>query len=877
MNKKQLFIAAIAAVMSVSCVNATDITGITGNNGIYNINPEKVNGEVGYRKYNNFDLSAGDIANLIYKSGSSRDIETFINLVNSGVNINGILNTVRDGSFYNGRAVFITPGGMTIGASGVLNVGSLAVATPTSPAYNKLTSEYAAGNYANINNISHLLNGTENVGNITIDGKILARDGVQLRGGQINVGAQGAIVNGITSTEAFTDRSTALERANNLFNNLVNTDGIKTASSFTRNGSNIQIKSSTGVDIAGKVINGAADPSGITEKQGNSGVFITNSGSAGTKISGLVQSTHELNVFNKAGDMNISGTLKNEGANLNVSNRGGNVTIGGTLTTDHNLAVTNNSSTGSLAFTGTAKADGNANFVNEGNGGMNVTGAVSGNNARFINRGGKLVIANTGDRVVANRVDITNEGDGGMSLAGIKAENGLYAVNRKGHLTVNGHLTTGDDATISIKNNETAGKFEIASGGHVDGQGKVALKNQGNGGMIIAKGAKVTNDNAMNKAETAIVNENGAMLVDGEITNNGNMAINNSGSGLTFTKNSVVTNEGQLKVKNYGADGMTIVGDINNTGNVTFYNDAGQMQLATTKDGTKAGNITNADGRLIIWSRNNSTGVKTASTSKIINNGNGNSLAIKHTGTTASGSRGLDLQGTIQNDGETAINNYSGDMYISGNIKSDGDLGIINRAGAGKADFASAGKIESDGNINIKNYGSGDMTVNNEITNNGRLNVLANTNKLNLGGKVHNNSNGALDANNGFYAAARDKGTGVNVTTGFSADGAGQNLIKNISGSEGLRYEGAINASGSQTELYNVKGNMTAGGTIATTGDGKVVILNKGNGMTVNGTLSSAKEVKVVNKGSEKAIVDESKITAPNEKKFYEQLKKSSL
>ena len=317
MNKKQLFIAAIAAVMSVSCVNATDITGITGNNGIYNINPEKVNGEVGYRKYNNFDLSAGDIANLIYKSGSSRDIETFINLVNSGVNINGILNTVRDGSFYNGRAVFITPGGMTIGASGVLNVGSLAVATPTSGAYKDLANEYAAGNYTNINNISTLLNKASNVGNITVDGKILARNGVQLRGGQINVGAEGAIVNGITSTEAFTDRSTALERANNLFNNLVNTDGIKTASSFTRNGSNIQIKSSTGVDIAGKVINGAADASGITTTpdHGNSGVFITNSGSDGTKISGLVQSTHELNVFNKAGDMNISGTLKNEGAN----------------------------------------------------------------------------------------------------------------------------------------------------------------------------------------------------------------------------------------------------------------------------------------------------------------------------------------------------------------------------------------------------------------------------------------------------------------------------------------------------------------------------------------------------------------------------------
>lgn len=870
MNKKQLIIAAIAATLSVSgAFAATDITGVTGNNGVFNITPDKLNGEVGYRKYDNFNLSAGDIANLIYKYGNSRDINTFINLVQNGVKIDGILNTMRDGNFYNGQAVFITPGGMAVGASGVLNVGSLSVITPTNDAYNSLKGEYASNNFANINNISSLLNKSSNVGNISIDGKILAREGVQLRGGQINVGANGAIVNGITSTQAFTDRATAATQAEALFNNLVNTNGIKTASAFTKNGSNIQIKSSTGVDIAGKVINGAADASGITSAQGNSGVFITNSGSNGTKISGLVQSTHELNVFNKAGDMTINGTLKNEGANLNVSNKGGNVAIGGTLSSDRDIAVTNNSSTGSLAFSGTAKGA-NANFVNEGAGGMNVTGAVSGTKARFINRGGKLVIANTADKVAADRVDVVNYGDGGASIGGINAENGLYVVNHKGNLSVDGHVTTGDDATISIRNAETAGKLAVGSNGHIDGQGKVALRNQGANGMTID--GKVTNDNALGNAETSIINENGALLVNGKINNNGNMAIKNTGSGMTISKNAVVTNEGQLKVKNYGAGGMTIVGDVNNTGNVTFYNDAGKMKLATTEDGTKAGNITNEDGRLIIWSRNNSTGISAASSSKIINNGNGNSLAIKHTGTTAAGSKGLDLQGTIRNDGETAINNYSGDMYISGNIQSDGSLGIINRAGAGKADFASAGSITSDKNINIKNYGSGDMTVNNTITNNGRLNVIANTGKLNLGGTVHNDSNGALDDNNGFYAVSRDKGTGINLSSGFKADGAGQNLIKNISGSEGLRYEGNINASGSQTELYNQKGNMTVGGTLATTGDGKVVVLNKGDGMKLDGIITSEKDAKIVNKGLEHAE-NNAKVTTPNKIWFYEKLK----
>ena len=189
-------------------------------------------------------------------------------------------------------------------------------------------------------------------------------------------------------------------------------------------------------------------------------------------------------------------------------------------------------------------------------------------------------------------------------------------------------------------------------------------------------------------------------------------------------------------------------------------------------------------------------------------------------------------------------------------------------------ELASAGKINSDtANINIKNYGSGDMTVNSEITHSGRVNVLANSGKLNLGANVHNNSNGNLDDNNGFYAAARENGTGVNVTSGFKADGQGQNLIKNISGSEGLRYEGNINTSSSQTELYNMKGDMNVGGQINTS-SGNAVILNKGDKLTVNGTITSDKDVKVVNKGSVEADVDEAKVTTPSGGKwFWEQLK----
>ena len=92
-----------------------------GANGQYDIAPGSINGTTGFRQYEKFNLSEGDIANLIFKYGN-RNIETFVNLVQDRININGIVNSMRDNAFYNGKAVFVSPNGMVVGASGVLNV-----------------------------------------------------------------------------------------------------------------------------------------------------------------------------------------------------------------------------------------------------------------------------------------------------------------------------------------------------------------------------------------------------------------------------------------------------------------------------------------------------------------------------------------------------------------------------------------------------------------------------------------------------------------------------------------------------------------------------------------------------------------------------------
>ena len=49
-------------------VMATNVSGAIGDNGIYNVAPSARNGDIGYRKYANFDVSNGDVLNLIFNN-----------------------------------------------------------------------------------------------------------------------------------------------------------------------------------------------------------------------------------------------------------------------------------------------------------------------------------------------------------------------------------------------------------------------------------------------------------------------------------------------------------------------------------------------------------------------------------------------------------------------------------------------------------------------------------------------------------------------------------------------------------------------------------------------------------------------------------------
>ncbi|MBR1840627.1 MAG: leukotoxin LktA family filamentous adhesin [Alphaproteobacteria bacterium] len=215
----------------------TNITGVQGNNGVYDIDAAKVSGSTGFRQYTDFTLDNGDVANLKFDQGYDK----FVNLVDNQVNINGILNTIKNNAFYNGHAIFVSPNGIVVGASGVLNVGSLTMATPSADKYNSFKNGYEAdlGNHIfGSDKYNELINDSH--GNITINGKIMAKENVELYGDNITIKGSQNNKAGIVAGVKNQNKITTQQQAKQVFDSLVQ-NNIKDADNFNLEGGKIKI------------------------------------------------------------------------------------------------------------------------------------------------------------------------------------------------------------------------------------------------------------------------------------------------------------------------------------------------------------------------------------------------------------------------------------------------------------------------------------------------------------------------------------------------------------------------------------------------------------------------------------------------------------
>ena len=297
--QQSLLVPVLASEITVA--PGSDIgANITQNDNIYNITPGQIHGNTGFAHFGDFNLSEGDIANLIFKMGYDK----FVNLVNNGVNINGILNTMKDNNFFNGHAIFVSPGGIVIGASGVLNVGALSLITPSQNSYDKFV-----GNVQNFNNSQDIVNenlialksDTNTDKAITINGKIISRGDVEIYGKNITVAKDNSknntagIVAGVQGqdnlvlTGSKEQSEAVLKQAEDLFNKLVSND-INSGSGYALKDGKVTIVASASntnsVSITG-------DKAGKTDAV-NASIKVDNAKIGGSEIEMIAEASDKL-------------------------------------------------------------------------------------------------------------------------------------------------------------------------------------------------------------------------------------------------------------------------------------------------------------------------------------------------------------------------------------------------------------------------------------------------------------------------------------------------------------------------------------------------------------------------------------------------------
>ena len=246
--------------VALFAADVSDITGVTpvqqDSHSVYNITADKISSDTGFRSYENFRLAGNDIANLIYTGEYSR----FVNMVKNQVQIDGMLTTMKDNNFYDGHAIFVSPGGIVIGAEGMVNVGKLSMISTDSATYGMLVDAYNSGNLANYvpgaSGYNALI--TNSAGAIIVNGRVLTTTGSELYAGDITVekAASDTTDNSVGLTYTTDDPGTrnyaTKDAAAERFNSLVNAQ-VQSATGSTVRSDGTVVISNVKADAKGTV------------------------------------------------------------------------------------------------------------------------------------------------------------------------------------------------------------------------------------------------------------------------------------------------------------------------------------------------------------------------------------------------------------------------------------------------------------------------------------------------------------------------------------------------------------------------------------------------------------------------------------------------
>ena len=793
----------------------------------------------GYAHFSNFSLGNYDTANLHFDNIPG----AFYNMVDGHITINGVLNSMKNNAFHNGKVVFVSPSGLTVGKDGVINVGSLGVHTPTTQSYQNMV-EYG---------LEPSKNFTRN-GTITIDGKILAVDEIDMRAGKINVTSNGALVAGINSSKMVTTKTLA----ENLFDNIVN-GSYKSATNFVNSNGTITLKSfptyydtttttnTPGLTVGGEIRNIATN--------GEIKLYNNNTKTSGMDISGIVWNDNgKISIENYHGDLNISGDIKNKGTTI-IANTPTKTSIQyWTGLTDINgmpigegeyqLTIADNHNT-KLDISGNIQNEGNLTIINTGHAGTNIANTA--------------LIKNTGNTEIYNGYTGDPKSDFGLDASKYNFDNTLNIDNTKiGDLNIDGTINNTGDLTIN--NYAEAGGLNVGTGATITSSGSHVKRND------LVTGEEI---DFVNPSNLTIYNKGAnGMNLNGNITHTGNSVVTNDAGALNIG-GTFINNGGKVRnlqtldgteEKHYDATFVNNGTDFNITGTVenrTIEYD--RMLLGSEVDGTKSElyMTNNGSGQFHV-----DGGSITADGITMINNG-----------------AGLRINGNITNSANGLYQNNKGDFIVDtkGNIKNTNNTATFEQNGDGVMTFA--GVVDNNGTTIVRNAeNSGLMTIGGTFTNKGATEITNNGAGLLVNGTLTNTTNDRH--------LITDKLTMTNNAGTFKIDKTGvinnngQGVYTN-NGVGGFIIDGKLQNNG-KADILNTKGAISVSGTIDNTGtttitnegssilvntngtilnrDGKLTITNKDGGIQVyqNGTIKNENnDVLITNNGVSGIYIEE--------------------
>ncbi len=210
-------------------------TQLSVNGAVTNITTQTVRGSNAFNSFSRFDVDQAATVNLHLPGGAAN----LLNLVTDHRSyINGLVNTYKNGAI-GGNVFFFNPLGIVVGQSGVINTGSLTLASPTPGFMSQLMDPLGTISDAVT---QQSLNGQvplSSSGLISVQGQINAPNGVTLGGGSVNLGVNSSVRSGGAAQVAF--------------GNLVNVQGAQQAAALSIDGGKISIVAAQDVVLAGQL------------------------------------------------------------------------------------------------------------------------------------------------------------------------------------------------------------------------------------------------------------------------------------------------------------------------------------------------------------------------------------------------------------------------------------------------------------------------------------------------------------------------------------------------------------------------------------------------------------------------------------------------